>query len=111
MLHWQDQVRKHEALDPTQNAFQDHFKLAMLQNAVNPIEELRIVKTQAEQLSVRNGKNLTSVVSFGLSGLGLLVELPVATSGGLALVTAGGAVTVEVGGGGEVGRRGRRRRL
>ena len=31
----------------------------MSQNAVNPVEELRIVKTQAEQMSVRDGKHLS----------------------------------------------------
>ena len=53
MLHWQDQVRKHVALDPQKNKLQDNFLLTMLQNAVNPVEELRIVETQAEQLGGR----------------------------------------------------------
>ena len=59
ILHWQDQVRKYVALNPQKNALQDSFLLAMLQNAVNPVEELRIVKTQAEQMSVRDGKHLS----------------------------------------------------
>ena len=59
ILHWQDQVRKYELLNPQKNQLQDTFLMAMLQNAVNPIEELRIVKTQAEQMGVRDGKHLT----------------------------------------------------
>ena len=60
ILHWQDQVRKYVALDPQQNTLQDNFLLTMLQNVVNPVEELRIVKTQAEQMSVTDGMFLLS---------------------------------------------------
>lgn len=59
VLHWQDNVRKYEALVPDVDHLSDNHKRAMLENAVHPMAELRAVKIQAQQLTVHNGKVLS----------------------------------------------------
>ena len=58
ILHWQDQVRKYESIEPD-NIFGDKMKRTMIENAVFPIAELRAVKVQADQNKTRDGKELT----------------------------------------------------
>lgn len=59
ILHWQEQVRQYESLVDITDSLSDTQKRTMLENAVHPIEELRIIKTQATQLAIHNGKLLT----------------------------------------------------
>lgn len=66
ILHWHDQLRKYESLRPNTNALSDDMKRTILENAVHPIEELRIVKTQAEQHTIQKGTTLTYDQYFDL---------------------------------------------
>ena len=56
--HWQDQVHKHEWIEPD-NISWDKMKRTMIENAVFPIAKLRAVKVQADQNKTRDGKELT----------------------------------------------------
>ena len=57
ILHWQDQVRKYHSLAPNQTLPLD-LQRTMLENAVHPVDSLRIIKTQAAQHKVHTGKDL-----------------------------------------------------
>jgi hypothetical protein len=59
VLHWQDQVRQYHKLVPNNDHFSENILLQMLQNAVDPIEELRQVKNQADQHKATSGIVLT----------------------------------------------------
>ena len=59
ILHWQDQVRKYEALVPVSNRSSEGPNRTMLQNAVHKIAELRAVKQQAAQHKTQSGFDLT----------------------------------------------------
>jgi len=56
ILHWQEQVRLYESLVDTSAHFNDGQKLHMLQNTVHPLQELRQVKNQADQLQAYHGR-------------------------------------------------------
>ena len=58
ILHWQDQVRKYQALAPKSSLPQE-LLCTMLENAVHPIDSLRMVKTQADQHKAHTGNDLT----------------------------------------------------
>jgi hypothetical protein len=58
--HWQNQVRLYEAQVEKEEYFSNGQKRHMLlQNAVHPVQELRAVKTQADQHKTQTGKELT----------------------------------------------------
>jgi hypothetical protein len=59
LLHWQNQVRLYEAQVETEEYFSNGQKRHMLQTAVHPVQELRVVKTQADQHKTQAGKELT----------------------------------------------------
>lgn len=59
IIHWQENLRKYESMVPPSEHLSDTHKRTLLENAVHPMEELRIIKTQAAQLAVHSGKILT----------------------------------------------------
>ena len=59
LTHWKDQVRQYHSLVPDHSIFSDEQQLTMLQNAVHPIPELRMVKTTADQLRTQLGQPVT----------------------------------------------------
>ena len=59
ILNWQDKIRLYEKQVSTGEQFSDALKRVMLQNAVHPLEELRAVKTQADQHKTQSGVDLT----------------------------------------------------
>ena len=59
ILNWQDKLRMYEKQISTGALFSDDLKRTMLENAVNPIEELRVVKAQANQHKTQSGVDLT----------------------------------------------------
>jgi len=56
VLHWQEQVWLYESLVDTTTHFSPEQKMHMLQNAVHPMDELRQVKNQADQLQAFHGR-------------------------------------------------------
>jgi hypothetical protein len=56
VLHWQNQVRLYETQVESEEYFSNGQKRHMLQNAVHPVQELRAVKTQADQHKTQTGK-------------------------------------------------------
>jgi len=56
ILHWQEQVRLYESLVDQTAHFNSGQKMHMLQNAVHPLQDLRNVKNQADQLQAFHGK-------------------------------------------------------
>jgi hypothetical protein len=61
ILHWQEDVRLYEKLVPLSDHIPDSVKRSMLENAVGPIDMLRAVKDQADQMKVTRGTDLTYV--------------------------------------------------
>jgi hypothetical protein len=59
--HWQDQVRLYDKNVEPSERLSDTTKKVMLETAVHPIEMLRAVKVQANQLKVTNGHSLDYV--------------------------------------------------
>jgi hypothetical protein len=59
VLNWQNQVRLYENQVESEEYFLNGQKRHMLQNAVHPVQELRAVKTQADQHKTQAGKELT----------------------------------------------------
>ena len=59
VLHWQEQVRLYESLVDVASHFSPQQKMHMLQNAVHPLEELRQVKNQADQLQAYSGRPIS----------------------------------------------------
>jgi hypothetical protein len=59
VLHWQNQVRLYETQAESEEYFSNGQKRHMLQNAVHPVQELRAVKTQADQHKPQTEKELT----------------------------------------------------
>jgi hypothetical protein len=60
VLHWQNQVvRLYETQVESEEYFSNGQTKHMLQNAVRPVQELRAVKTQADQHKTQTGKELT----------------------------------------------------
>ena len=59
ILHWQNQVRLYETQVPTSDHFSPGQKLHMLQNSVEPIQELRTVRTQTAQHKTQTGNDIT----------------------------------------------------
>jgi menaquinone-dependent protoporphyrinogen IX oxidase len=56
ILHWQKWLQKYESQVDTTDHFSDPSKMAMLQNAVYLLEELRTVKLTADHNTVITGK-------------------------------------------------------
>ena len=56
ILHYQEQIRLYDHLQPPNEQTSDHAKMTYLQNAVYAIEELRSVQTTGSQLALANGK-------------------------------------------------------
>jgi hypothetical protein len=57
VLHWQNQVRLYETQVESEEYFSNGQKRHMLQNAVHPVQELRAVKTQADQHKTQPARN------------------------------------------------------
>jgi hypothetical protein len=55
ILHYQEQIRLYDQLQPRNEQTSDHAKMIYLQNAVYAIEELRLVQTTGSQLALPNG--------------------------------------------------------
>jgi hypothetical protein len=55
ILHYQEQIRLYDQLQPPNEQTSDHTKMIYLQNAVYAIEELRSVQTTGSQLALANG--------------------------------------------------------
>jgi hypothetical protein len=55
ILHYQEQIRLYDQLQPPNEQTSDHAKMIYLQNAVYAIEELRLVQTTGSQLALANG--------------------------------------------------------
>jgi hypothetical protein len=55
ILHYQEQIRLYDQLQPPNKQTSDHVKMIYLQNAVYAIEELRSVQTTGSQLALANG--------------------------------------------------------
>jgi hypothetical protein len=55
ILHYQEQIRLYDQLQPPNEQISDHAKMIYLQNAVYAIEELRLVQTTGSQLALANG--------------------------------------------------------
>jgi hypothetical protein len=55
ILHYQEQIRLYDQLQPPNEQTSDHAKMIYLQNAVYTIEELRSVQTTGSQLALANG--------------------------------------------------------
>jgi hypothetical protein len=55
ILHYQEQIRLYDQLQPPNEQTSDHAKMIYLQNAVYAIEELRSVQTTGSQLALANG--------------------------------------------------------
>lgn len=58
IIDWQEQIQKYDDLIKT-ITFSDPIKRVMLENAVNGIDDLRAVKTQEEQFSCQQNRQLT----------------------------------------------------
>jgi len=56
VLHWQEQVQLYESLVDSSAHFSPEQKMHMLQNAVHPLDNLRQVKNQADQLQAFHGR-------------------------------------------------------
>ncbi len=56
ILHWQEQVWLYESLVDTTTHFSLEQMMHMLQNVVHPINQLRQVKNQADQLQAFHGR-------------------------------------------------------
>jgi hypothetical protein len=54
ILHYQEQIRLYDQLQPPNEQTSDHAKMIYLQNAVYAIEELRSVQTTGSQLALAN---------------------------------------------------------
>ncbi len=54
-LHYQEQIRLYDHLQPPNEQTSNHAKMIYLQNAVYAIEELRLVQTTGSQLALANG--------------------------------------------------------
>jgi hypothetical protein len=54
ILHYQEQIRLYNQLQPPNKQTSDHAKMIYLQNAVYAIEELRSVQTTGSQLALAN---------------------------------------------------------
>ena len=54
-LHYQEQIRLYDQLQPPNEQTSDHAKMISLQNAVYAIKELRSVQTTGSQLALANG--------------------------------------------------------
>jgi hypothetical protein len=59
LLHWQDQVRKYEAIIPSSDHFAPGQKRTMLENALQAFPDLRQVQIQPAHDQVCSGKPLT----------------------------------------------------
>ncbi len=66
LLHWLDQARLYNSMVDHNFELNDFMLKVLIENAVNPIEELRAVKVQEEQLKVHDGKELTYDQYLGL---------------------------------------------
>jgi hypothetical protein len=55
ILHYQEQIRLYDQLQPPNKQTSNHAKMIYLQNAVYVIEELRLVQTTGRQLALANG--------------------------------------------------------
>jgi hypothetical protein len=55
ILHYQEQIRLYDQLQPPNEQTSDHAKMIYLQNAVYAIEELRLVQTTGSQIALANG--------------------------------------------------------
>jgi hypothetical protein len=55
ILHYQEQIRLYDQLQPPNEKTSDHVKMIYLQNAVYAIKELRSVQTTGSQIALANG--------------------------------------------------------
>jgi hypothetical protein len=66
ILHWENQLRKYEQMNPPTDHFSDGQKWTMLENTVGKVTELRAVKAQADQHKVHSGAKLLYGQYFNL---------------------------------------------
>jgi hypothetical protein len=59
ILHYQEQIRLYDSMQPSNAQTADHAKLVYLQNAVQGIDDLRKVHTTAQSIAVATGKEQT----------------------------------------------------
>jgi hypothetical protein len=59
ILHWENQLRKYEQMNPPTDHFYDGQKRTMLENTVRKVTKLRAVKAQADQYKVYSGAKLS----------------------------------------------------
>ena len=59
ITHWQNQIRLNERVCATIELFSDGQKKTMLQNAVNPIDQLAAVKQNVEIERTKTGIDMT----------------------------------------------------
>ena len=59
IIHWQNQIRKYEQLVDANDCFSDAVKGTMLKNSVHSVDDLWVVKAQADQFQVRMGSKIT----------------------------------------------------
>jgi hypothetical protein len=55
ILHYQEQIRLYDQLQPPNEQTSNHAKMIYLQNAVYAIKQLRLVQTTGTQLALANG--------------------------------------------------------
>ncbi len=55
ILHYQEQIRQYDSLQPPNEQTSEHAKMIYLQNAVHANEELRAVHNTASHLALANG--------------------------------------------------------
>jgi hypothetical protein len=55
ILHYQEQIRLYDQLQPPNEQTSNHAKMIYLQNAAYAIKELRLVQTTGSQLALANG--------------------------------------------------------
>jgi hypothetical protein len=55
ILHYQEQIRLYDQLQPPNEQTSDHAKMIYLQNAVYAIKELKSVQTTGSQIALANG--------------------------------------------------------
>ena len=66
LLHWMDQVRLYNSMVDTTCELNEPILKVLMENVVHPIDELRHVKSQENQMKVQSGKDLTYVQYIGL---------------------------------------------
>ena len=59
ILHWQDQICFYDTLVPTDSHFSEHQKRIILENAVDSVAPLHVIKDQSDQNFSHSGRELS----------------------------------------------------